>query len=97
MLETPDLIAYTNSHASYIYKQTQNPGTDKKRTDWRTDGLTNWRLVKYANMFYDVQIIRTLKNPWNIFKNPTHFLKKIRNLMLEKGRIEFSISFQQPG
>ena len=57
--------------------------------DWRMDGRINIQV----DMFYNLQ-----KEPGNFFQKPTKpFLRKKSHSPMEKGRIEFLVSFYQPG
>ena len=62
--------------------------------EWRTEGLTNGRKADpiFKRIFFKV-VKRDLKNPGEIRQ---YFFFICRSPM-EKGRIEFSISFLEPG
>ena len=79
--------------------QTERLTTDWRRTYVLTNGLTDWqtdgRRVQYLSEYAMRWEKRTLKNQGNFFfTSAKPFLTKWRS---PKDRIEFSISFHQPG
>ena len=66
-------------------------------TDWRTDGLTNWRTDGMMDGYSSgYALLCTKKILGTYFQKPAKTFWKNALSPMENGRIEFSVTFQQP-